>query len=78
MSQITLFDDGTHKNILLEDFDAALKAWVKMVRPLDIETIAPQHGAQFQGKEMVGRFLDWLETLECGVDALPDLFKLPA
>ena len=34
----------------------ALEAWVAMVRPLDIEVIAPQHGAMFRGKEMVGRY----------------------
>jgi len=68
--------EGFHKRYMSST--AALRAWVAMVRPLDIETIAPQHGALFQGKEMVGRFLDWLDGLECGIDALPDLFQLPS
>lgn len=55
----------------------ALRAWVRMVRPLDIEVIAPQHGAWFQGREMVDRFLDWCEGLECGIDAFEHLFRLP-
>jgi len=56
----------------------ALHAWVEMVRGLDVQTIAPQHGAMFQGEEMVGRFLDFMAELRCGVDANPDMFKLPA
>ncbi len=58
--------------------NTAMRAWVKMVRQLDIEIIAPQHGALFQGKEMVGQVLDWFENLECGVDAYPNMFTLPA
>lgn len=42
--------------------------WVNMVRQLDVEWIVPQHGASFKGREMVNRFLAWLETLECGTD----------
>jgi flavorubredoxin len=54
-----------------------MKAWAAMVRRLDIEIIAPQHGALFVGKEMVGRFIDWCEGLECGVDLIEPLFKVP-
>lgn len=57
---------------------SALRAWVAMVRQLDVQTIAPQHGAFFEGPEMVAGFLAWCETFECGVDAMPDLFRLPA
>jgi hemerythrin-like domain-containing protein/glyoxylase-like metal-dependent hydrolase (beta-lactamase superfamily II) len=56
----------------------ALQAWVRMVRELDIQMIAPQHGALFRGPEMVGRFLDWCEGLTCGIDAYAHLFELPA
>lgn len=55
----------------------ALQAWVRMVRGLDIETIAPQHGAMLRGREIVQRFLDWCDTLECGIDALEDLYQVP-
>lgn len=55
----------------------ALRAWVAMARTLPIETIAPQHGAVFRGREHVGRFLDWCEGLECGVDLLPEAFRVP-
>jgi len=30
----------------------------------------PQHGKAFIGKEQVSAFLDWFETLQCGVDLL--------
>ncbi|MEW5850020.1 MAG: MBL fold metallo-hydrolase [Myxococcota bacterium] len=55
----------------------ALRAWVRMVRQLDVEIVAPQHGAMFVGKRMVDRFLAWLETLETGVDVVEPLFRLP-
>jgi flavorubredoxin len=41
-----------------------------MVRQLDVEWIVPQHGGSFKGKDMVKRFLDWFETLECGTDLI--------
>lgn len=49
-----------------------LKKWVNMVKKLDIEQIAPQHGAVMSGKEIIGKFYTWLETLECGVALLDD------
>jgi len=54
-----------------------MAAWASMVRTLDIETIAPQHGALFKGKEMVGKFIDWCESLECGIDTLLPKFCVP-
>jgi flavorubredoxin len=48
--------------------NAALRAWAAAVRRLDIEIIAPQHGALYRGREIVGRFITWCEGLECGVD----------
>lgn len=46
------------------------RLWVNMVRQLDIEWIVPQHGSSYRGKEMVNRFLDWFENLECGTDLI--------
>jgi len=40
--------------------------WIKRVRQLDIEYMAPQHGRIFKGDD-VKRFLDWFEGLEVGV-----------
>lgn len=49
---------------------AALRAWAAMARSLDAEVIAPQHGSIFVGKEKVGRFIDWVEGLQCGPETL--------
>ena len=54
-----------------------LQAWAAMVRTLDIEIIAPQHGALFRGREMVGRFVDWCARLECGIDLMLDTYRVP-
>ncbi len=56
----------------------ALKLWVNMVRTLDIDMIAPQHGAIFKGKELSGRFIDWLDTLTVGADVMGDVYSIPA
>ncbi|MGE5503247.1 MAG: MBL fold metallo-hydrolase [Actinomycetota bacterium] len=44
---------------------AARDRWVEMVRRLDVEVLAPQHGLFFRGAD-VTRFLDWLSGLELG------------
>lgn len=44
----------------------AKQDWIKRVRQLDIEMMAPQHGRIFKG-ENVKRFLDWFEALEVGI-----------
>lgn len=66
--------EGFHRRYMAST--AVLKSWVKMVRELDIETIAPQHGAMFCGGAMVKQFLDWCDGLECGFDVL-GAFALP-
>lgn len=70
------FMEGFHRRYMASA--KALRAWVTMVRTLDVELIAPQHGALFRGKELVGRFLDWCESLECGVDLMPAAYRVPA
>ena len=66
---------GFHKRYMPNT--AALHAWADMVRGLDIETIAPQHGAMFQGKELVNQFIDWCAGLDVGMKSFSYLFKLP-
>lgn len=46
--------------------EAAKIDWIKRVRKLDIDMMAPQHGRIFRGED-VQRFLDWFERLEVGV-----------
>lgn len=67
--------EGFHRRYMTSN--RVMKAWADMVRPLDIDIIAPQHGAFFAGKEMVHRFIDWCANLECGVDLITPLFKVP-
>jgi len=68
--------EGFHRRYMASN--KAMQLWANMVRDLDIEVIAPQHGALFEGKEMCTRFVDWCANLQCGVDVLGDVFKLPA
>ena len=49
-----------------------------MVRGLDIDIIAPQHGAIFRSRELVNRFIAWCETLDCGVDLIADRLRVPS
>jgi flavorubredoxin len=67
--------EGFHRRYMSSG--RSLRAWAKMVRGLDIEVLAPQHGAYFRGKAMVNRFIDWCATLEVGVDLLDDVYKVP-
>jgi len=48
----------------------AIDLWLKRVSKLDIEIIAPQHGAIFVGKN-AEKFLDWLRSIDgVGVDVM--------
>ncbi len=67
--------DGFHRRYMASNL--VLRTWVAMVRTLDVEIIAPQHGAVFRGRPMVQRFLDWCEALPCGSDVLLDLYQVP-
>lgn len=79
--EVTDFDshlknmEGFHKRYM--SGNRAMRAWARMARTLDIECIAPQHGAVFRGRELVKRFIDWAEELQCGVDLLPEAWKVP-
>ncbi len=56
--------EGFHKRWMPSN--RAKNAWVKRVRELEIDIMAPQHGALFRGDD-VQRFLDWFEALEVGI-----------
>ncbi len=63
---------GFHRRYMASN--KVLSAWARMVRRLDVEMIAPQHGALFRGRAMVDRFLSFCEELQCGSDVLMGLF----
>lgn len=69
------FMKGFHERYMVSS--KALQAWTRMVRQLDVEVIAPQHGALMRGKEMVNRFYDWCDSLSCGIDVMEDVFRIP-
>ncbi|NPA32045.1 MAG: FprA family A-type flavoprotein [Aquificae bacterium] len=55
-----------------------MNLWADMVSELDIEMIAPQHGAVFKGKGMVERFINWARELPCGVDLMDEgVYSIP-
>lgn len=68
--------DGFHRRYMASG--RAMKLWADMVRGLDIEIIAPQHGALFKGKQMVDKFISHFERFECGVDLIADAYRIPA
>jgi len=68
--------DGFHKRYM--NSNKVCRYWANMVRTLDVEMIVPQHGGLFQGKEMVNKFLSWIENLQCGVDLMTqDHYRVP-
>ncbi|MBU0552827.1 MBL fold metallo-hydrolase [Myxococcota bacterium] len=67
--------EGFHRRYIASN--RVLKAWVNMARTLDVEILAPQHGALFRGKEMINQFYDWCENLECGVDLIHTKIQMP-
>lgn len=64
--------EGFHKRYMASN--AACRSWVRRVGTLDVETIAPQHGAVFRGKENVKKFLSWFENLRCGSDIVDQIY----
>lgn len=61
--------EGFHKRYITSG--KACRLWSRMVSELDIEIIVPQHGHRyFKGKDMVNRFIDWVGSLQCGIDLL--------
>ncbi len=68
--------EGFHRRYMVSN--KACRLWVQMVRQMEVDMIVPQHGRPFVGEAMIGRFLDWFEELECGVDLLSaDDYALP-
>jgi len=79
--KVTDFDDhiqymaGFHRRYF--PTNKVLRLWADMIAPLDIEIIAPQHGAMIMGKENVQRFIQWVRELDCGLDLMGKIYRLP-
>ncbi|NCT68863.1 MAG: FprA family A-type flavoprotein [Rhodanobacteraceae bacterium] len=61
---------GFHRRYMASN--RACRWWARRARRLDIDMIVPQHGLPIQGPANVARFIDWVESLVCGVDLLPE------
>jgi flavorubredoxin len=67
---------GFHRRYMVSN--KVCRLWANMVRGLDISMIVPQHGSRFVGRDMVKRFIDWVENLSCGVDLMiQENYRLP-
>jgi flavorubredoxin len=76
VSSLIPFMDAFHRRYM--NSNKVCRFWVNMVRELDVETMVPQHGRAFRGKKVVNAFLDWLETLQCGIDLIDqELYRVP-
>ena len=64
--------EGFHRRYMASN--AACRSWVRRINSLDVETIAPQHGAVIQGRENVKKFLSWFEGLRCGSDIVDQIY----
>ncbi|AOL15401.1 MBL fold metallo-hydrolase [Sulfolobus sp. A20] len=60
--------EGFHKRYIATR--KAIDLWLKRIKDLKIDIIAPQHGSIFQG-ENVKKFIDWLSSLDkVGIDLM--------
>ncbi len=66
---------GFHKRYMVSG--KICRLWANMIRDLDVEMIIPQHGRYFSGKDSVNAFLDWISTLECGIDLMNQSNYMP-
>ncbi len=63
---------GFHRRYMVSN--KACRLWVSMVRHLDVAMMLPQHGRPFVGKEMIDKFLNWFEQLQCGIDLITEQY----
>lgn len=61
---------GFHRRYMASN--RACRWWARRARNLDISMIVPQHGPPIAGKENIRRFIDWVDSLVCGVDLLQE------
>ncbi len=66
------FMQGFHQRYMASN--RAMRRWAAMAKTLDIELVAPQHGAVFRGKALVARFIAWCEQLQCGSDLIDQFY----
>ncbi len=67
LDEVLPYMEGFHRRYI--NGNKVCRFWANMVRQLDIEMIAPQHGRAFVGKA-IPEFIGWIENLECGMDLM--------
>ncbi|WP_353683552.1 MBL fold metallo-hydrolase [Thermodesulfovibrio sp. 3907-1M] len=65
--------EGFHRRYLASN--SVVKKYLERVSRLNIDVIAPQHGAIIYKKEHIQRFFNWLSGLRCGVDIADEFYK---
>lgn len=63
--------EGFHKRYMASN--KVIKKWMSKLDTLEIETIAPQHGALFNG-DNIRKFLNWFSGLSCGIDIIDSIY----
>ena len=78
--QYLFVDDFSSHVKLIEKFhrrymcsNKVIRKWLSSIENYDIRMIAPQHGAVYR-KESVKDFIQWLRTLECGIDIIDSIY----
>lgn len=69
------FIKGFHERYMANN--KALRLWADMVKDLDIDVIAPQHGAMYRGRALCAELIAYLRELPVGVDLIDNAFRLP-
>ena len=69
------FMKGFHERYLPSK--VAIARWVNTVSSLEIDILAPQHGAVFPNRDLVRRYIDWVSTIECPLDKPIEGYPLP-
>lgn len=69
--------EGFHKRYMMSN--KACRLWANMIRRLDIQGIAPQHGSPMLDPIVARDFINWIEHLECGLDLVDQsLYSIPS
>lgn len=63
--------EGFHKRYITSS--VALKKWLTIVEPKQIDIVATQHGALFRDTN-VKKLFDWFKGLRCGIDIIDEIY----
>ncbi len=75
LKEVLPYMEGFHRRYM--NSNKVCRLWANMIRDLDINIIAPQHGRAFTGKA-IGEFIEWIENLKCGIDLVSqDDYRIP-